>query len=327
MSENVETMAYANEVPWHGLGHKVTNALTPEEMCAAAQIDWTVSKRPAFYKNAAGEFLPTPNEFALVRDSDDKFLSAVGSSWKPNQNIDAISVFKKFVTAGKMKMETAGSLVDGKYVWALAKLGIDYTVGKDDEVTGYLLMSNPHVLGKSILYKTTAVRVVCWNTFSLALGANLKGNGAAFRVPHSQKFNVEAAEVAVALATNTMEELKLASNLLAKKKAKPDRVEQYWGELLQYDPKKAKKKTVKGEPTDENKEPDMLKQFRLALESGPGADLGTARGTWWGAFNSVTRVLDFEIGNKRDTALKAAWFGGKAALKVEAFQKALEYAK
>ena len=334
MTDAVETMAWANTPPWHSLGTKVSNNLSPEQMCEAAGINWTVSKRPVFYKNAAGEYLPAEREFILARDSDDQFLSAVGTHWKPNQNIDAFGVFKKFVTAGKMKMETAGSLMNGKYVWGLAKLEANFAVGKSDEVKGYMLMSNPHVHGKSIIYKTTAVRVVCWNTLTMALGANLRGaafgakeDEGTFRVPHSQKFNSEAAEIAIGLATGLMDELKDASNLLAKKKAKPDKVEEYFGRLLNFDPAKAAHKKKDGVEIEAIKEPDMLKQFRAMLETGPGADLNTAKGTWWGATQAVTHTIDHRIGNSRDTALRAAWFGRKAGLKVDAFKLALEYAK
>jgi hypothetical protein len=43
-------MAYAGEVPWHGLGKEVPNDLTPEQMLKAAGLDWTVEKIPAFIK-------------------------------------------------------------------------------------------------------------------------------------------------------------------------------------------------------------------------------------------------------------------------------------
>jgi hypothetical protein len=48
MAHQVETMAYANQVPWHGLGNAVDSTMTPQEMLIAAEIDWTVSKRPAY---------------------------------------------------------------------------------------------------------------------------------------------------------------------------------------------------------------------------------------------------------------------------------------
>ena len=44
MAHEVETMAYAGQVPWHGLGKQVDNNMSPDEMLKAAQIDWTVSK-------------------------------------------------------------------------------------------------------------------------------------------------------------------------------------------------------------------------------------------------------------------------------------------
>ena len=44
MAHMVETMAYAGELPWHGLGTKVPADLTPEQMLEAAELDWTVDK-------------------------------------------------------------------------------------------------------------------------------------------------------------------------------------------------------------------------------------------------------------------------------------------
>lgn len=41
MAHEMETMAYAGETPWHGLGVKVESNLTTAEMLKAAQIDWT----------------------------------------------------------------------------------------------------------------------------------------------------------------------------------------------------------------------------------------------------------------------------------------------
>ena len=41
----VETMAYAGELPWHGLGVKVIDDLTPEQMMRKAGVDWEVEKQ------------------------------------------------------------------------------------------------------------------------------------------------------------------------------------------------------------------------------------------------------------------------------------------
>ena len=44
MAHMVETMAYAGEVPWHGLGVPVSNDLTPVQMMEKAGLDWKVQE-------------------------------------------------------------------------------------------------------------------------------------------------------------------------------------------------------------------------------------------------------------------------------------------
>ena len=120
MAHKVETMAYAGQVPWHGLGKQVDSNMSPQEMLEAAQIDWTVSKRPAYtvdrpdcwnIVDPTGEanFLRCPDNHFLVRDSDNKVLSPCGESYVPFQNSEVMNFFKKFTEAGSMTMETAGS--------------------------------------------------------------------------------------------------------------------------------------------------------------------------------------------------------------------------
>ena len=46
MAHMVETMAYAGEVPWHGLGVKVEDGLGVDEMIKEAGLDWKVRKIP-----------------------------------------------------------------------------------------------------------------------------------------------------------------------------------------------------------------------------------------------------------------------------------------
>lgn len=325
MSHKVETMAYANETPWHGLGFKVTDKLTPEQMAKAAGIDWTVSKREVFFKDSKGKMVTADDEFALVRDSDDKKLSMVGSVYRPFQNLDTIDFYKKFVEAGNMSMETMGSLDGGRYIWALAKLGKDFKIGKD-EVRGFLLMSSPHVHGKSALYQFTAIRVVCWNTLSWALGADLKGDKSAFRMPHTAEFTdstKERAENALGLASEQMEQFEEVAVLLSKKKMTTADNDDFFFNVVKFKPEEADKKK-----DGEVKEPRMIPQFRAALEHSPGATMPSAKGTLWGAVNAVTYVIDHNRGRgDQGTALKNAWLGHKATIKRRAFDLALDLVK
>ena len=334
MTAAVKTMAYANEVPWHGLGFKVSNALSPAQMMKAAGLDWKVEKRKMFYHPADGKKqIEVPGKFALVRDKDDKMLSVVGATYKPVQNDIAMDFFKKFVVAGKMQMETAGALYGGQYIWSLARLGKDFTLGKGDEVRGFLLLCQPHILGKAMVIQFTPIRVVCWNTLNFALGSDLKGRPGAFRMPHSMAFNDSvraSAELALGLATNQMEEFKLAATVLSKRKAKPADVEKYFCDVLKFDPKTvAKEGPRKSKKTkdDKVKEPRMLEKLRLALTHSPGSQLPSAAGTWWGALNAVTFVVDHELGRDQSAALRTSWMGGKAVLKRRAVDLAIKEAR
>src|SRR5712671_4331601 len=173
MSHEVETIAYNRvEVPWHGLGNPTSGDRTPEEMCEDAGILWTVSKRDLRWTDNKGRLGAVPKFQALVRDSDDHVLSVIGKNWKPTQNTEAMDFFSKFVAAGQMKMETAGSLKNGQYIWGLARIDKSFYVdqNKTDEVMSYLLMMSPHLFGCSMVFQYTGTRVVCWNTLNMALG-------------------------------------------------------------------------------------------------------------------------------------------------------------
>ncbi|NBQ98794.1 MAG: DUF932 domain-containing protein, partial [Microbacteriaceae bacterium] len=132
MAHMVETMAYAGNVPWHGLGKKVPHDLSPEQMLEAAQLDWTVQKVPAF-ANVEDQNVNI-GWSALVRSSDNRILDVVSNDWNPVQNSEAFQFFHEYCEAGDMEMHTAGSLRDGQIVWALAKVNESFELFKGDRV-------------------------------------------------------------------------------------------------------------------------------------------------------------------------------------------------
>ncbi len=326
MTDAVETMAYAETggVPWHGLGNPVSNRMSPAQMQIKAGCDWTVSKEPLFCKvDGPGAYTEIKDRYGLVRNSDNSVLSIVGGKYKPVQNDEVFDFFKKYCNAGHMQMETAGALWGGRYVWALARIGKDFSIGREDEVRGYLLLASPHVCGKALMALFTPIRVVCWNTLTAALGSARY----AFRMSHSVYFNDDAkksAELALGIATEQMTEFKQSAILLSKKKISEVQAKNYFCEVLEFNPKEATKKKKKGE---EVKPPRLLPKFQEALNLAPGQQLPGAEGTLWGALNAVTYVVDHQMGMKdRGTALKTAWFGHTAELKRRALKVAIDRA-
>jgi len=335
MAHEVETMAYAGEVPWHGLGVPVRDDMTPEEMLKAAQLDWTVSKRPAYtidgpsWNDNVG-ILNAEGHHFIVRDTDNKVFSACGDDYVPFQNADTFKFFKKFVSAGQMKMETAGSLKEGQDIWGLAKLEMSFELPGGDKVEGYLLINSPHVAGKALTIMFTPVRVVCANTMSLALNTE----GKRFRVLHLQAFDqdiMDAAEEALGISEVKMKEFQEQTEFLASKPAKPVIVQNYVAELFQ-----PSLLIERGKMGGNNEIPlvdeftNTAEQVHEAIALSPGAGLKSAKDTWWGALNGVTYVLDHR---KRETertpggALYSGWLGQNAGVKRKALELATEYAK
>src|SRR4029077_11345802 len=152
---------------------------------------------------------------------------------------------------------------------------------------GYVLLCSPHILGHALVTQMTPIRVVCWNTLQMALGVGLKGKGdKAFSMPHSMHFDdktKERAREALGLATAQMDEFKEAATLLAQRKAEPEMVKEFFCNVMKLD-------------EAEEAEPRILQKFQAALEAPDhGALLPSALGTWWGALNAVTRVVDHEL--------------------------------
>ena len=342
MSHQVETMAWTGEKPWHGLGVKVDPNLTPLEMQEAASLNWTVSKRPSYTLDAPEwhdnvQLIQAENTFHIVRDSDNRILSHCGRDYMPIQNSDIFEFFKRFTDAGHMTMETAGSLKDGGEIWGLAKISEDFELAGDDQIKGYLLINQPHIVGRSMTIKLTPIRVVCNNTLTFALQ---HGGTASFRMPHVKEFGndvMQAAEEALGLSSERMAEFRTAATLLSKKKAKHSDVLEYVGEIYQpvmldeYRQERELRKQGKAigiqEPLIEkfNKFPTLVVD---ALEQSPGAQLKSATGTWWGALNAVTYVEDhLRESQVKGNALHSAWFGAAANRKSKALDLAVKYAK
>jgi phage/plasmid-like protein (TIGR03299 family) len=342
MAHQVETMAWAGEKPWHGLGVEVDSNLTPLQMQEAAQLNWTVSKRPSYTLDAPEwsddvGIIQAENTFHIVRDSDNEILSHCGRDYIPIQNQQVFEFFKRFTEAGAMDMETAGSLKGGKEIWGLAKISEDFELIGGDEIKGYLLINQPHIVGKSMTIKLTPIRVVCNNTLTFALGQ--KGT-ASFRMPHVRAFNedvMESAREALGLSNEVMSLFKNQAKFLAQKKAKHSDILEFISEVYQpailQEFRNEMKLKEEGKLVGDivpmkdrlNKYPSLVVE---ALERQPGAELKSSKGTWWGALNAVTYVEDhLRESTEKGNNLHSAWFGAGANRKARALELATKYAE
>lgn len=308
MAHEVETMAFAGEVPWHGLGVKVIDDLTPDQMLEKAGLNWSVEKIPT-YIDFNNQKIPTTDS-ALVRSTDGEILSVVSGDWNPVQNHEAFEFFNDFVMAGDMKMHTAGSLRKGKNVWALAKVNDDFEILNGDKVEPYLLFSNPHEYGKCIDIRFTAIRVVCNNTLTMALGTS---SDMVVRLNHRRAFDADMVKKTLGVAHTKMSTYKEAAEFLSTKRYTADTLQSYLGELF---PSLSKEnKDVLSRPAE---------QVLSVVDTQPGAEF--APGSWWNAFNAVTFTTDHLLGHSNDSRLQSAWYGQNRQRKIAALNKAIDYA-
>ena len=307
MAHQVETMAYAGEVPWHGLGKQVLPDLSPEQMLYEAGLDWSVEKVPAFAE-VNGEKVAV-GKSALVRSSDSKVLDVVGDDWNPVQNAEAFGFFADFVSEGNMEMHTAGSLKGGQMVWALAKVKDEsFELFGDDRVDSYLLFSNPHMYGKSIDVRFTPIRVVCNNTLTLSLGTSSKNS---VKVSHRTQFDAEQVKETMGIASSKLNQYKEMSQFIASKRFTEDSKIEYLEKLFPVLGEAKRKQRSKG-----------AQGVLDILDTQPGAEYG--EGTFWQLFNGVTYYVDHEMGRNADNRMSAAWFGSGVKKKQDALALAVE---
>ena len=309
---NVETMAYAGQVPWHGLGTRVADDLSVPDMLYQAGIDWTVRKQPLFYEvpewdgRLINKRYPA-NKDALVRESDNSLLSVVGPRWNPCQNDEAFQIFED---AG-LQIHTAGSLRDGQIVWGLAKMKEQFVLFNEDVTEQYLLLVNPHQYGKTIHVRNTPVRVVCNNTLSLSLSQNAEVTA---NQHHGAPFDVEKMRQAIGISTLQLERYAEMARFMGSRRYNDQSVQDYFDRVFPNMSAKLGK--------EHSRNATLAMEV---LETQPGARYG--EGTWWQAFNTVTYMADHLQGKSQSKRLDSAWFGQNATRKVKALDLAVKYAE
>lgn len=225
MSAEVETMMFTGrERPWYGLGTMVEEAPDSREALVAAGLDWDVVQRPIFTQDG----VRVKGYFANVRYQDDKILGVVTNRYKVVQNREAFAFTDELLGEG-VRYETAGSLMEGKKVWILAKLPSRYIM-QGEQIMPYLVFSNTHDGSGAIKIAMTPIRVVCNNTLNLALDTARR----CWSVNHTGDIalKMEEAKETLFMAEDYMSQLGKEFDSLMKKRLSDAAVEEYISLLL-----------------------------------------------------------------------------------------------
>ena len=307
-------MAYCGAVPWHGLGTKVSPDLTPTEFMKAAGLDWEVKKKPLFIDGVDGPE-QVEGKSMLVREDSGKHLDVVGNDWNPVQNSQAFDFFDDVVDSGNMHVSTAGALLGGRRVWAMAEINDQFELFGGDIVKGNLLFCNPHTYGETITVQFSPVRVVCNNTLQMALHGKSQKK---VSWSHRLVWDKELVQDMLGISHVRMGEYKEMAEFLGSRRVPEDQHAPFFASCF---PTKVRKEA------DETKVElggrNAKRAFEL-LEEQPGAEF--AEGSYWQAFNAATYFIDHVMGKSHDSRMNNAYFGYGVGYKKRAMEQALDHA-
>lgn len=310
-------MFSVKETPWHRLGKIIAEAPTTKEGIKMAGLDWTVSQRPIFMATAAGEAQFLTNYRAITRDFDERVYNIMSDQYTPLQNSEAFEFFDPFIESGLATLETAGSLKMGANVWCLARLNkAPIEVGGGDEVYKYLLLSNAHDGTMAVRVGFTPIRVVCANTLAMTFGEESK----MLRIFHgrSVKENLDKVQDVVNAANARFEATAEQYRFLASRSVSKKDLQKFVKIVF---------KQI--ETTDEQQRKSaanerIMQDITRLFETGRGANLKSANGTYWGLYNAASEYFNYERGDQEDIRLKSLWFGSSAKMNEHALDTAMK---
>ena len=315
-------MAWTGDTPWHGLGTKVDGLMTTHEALHKAGLNWTVEKRPLTYMHN-DELRVVPETYAVVREDGVPLTrngKAVGRVFTCLQNVDSLSFLDELLQSHEAAIEVAGALGYGEQVWVLARLPDVFTVGNGDEMHAYVLISNSHDGTGSVKFLLTPIRVVCWNTLTLALGMKTTR----YNMRHTSKMSerIDEARMALGLVREGMGLwTEMASGLI--------NVEMSVGEMNDYFIDTLNLSYKKNEPDVlTTRSTNILKSVHQVLVR-PTNMVGNMEGTAWAAYNAVTEYIDHEATSLRNgeqslKRMQSALFGTLSKTKQNAWNNAME---
>jgi len=330
MSNSQANVAYVGATPWHGLGQKLTPGAGLEIWAQQAGLSHEVLRSPVQWRDESGLTGNMPERHVLYRSDNRKALSVVGKDYQIVQPATILDFFGKLAEVGGFELEVAGSLSDGKRIWGLARVNDGAPVIGHDVVRPYLLLATSYDASMATTAKFTAIRVVCNNTITMAVGrfdgqsysgkseddTENQAVNTMIRIPHCNKFDPEQARQALGIAGNAWEKWLIQTRLLAERTMEPDEAAKFLNSLLLPEqPKPADGRAPK--PIEETK------AYRRIMSLFDGGLIGAGlagNDSRWTMLNAVTEFVDHEQGNTPSTRMNAAWFGTGDAIKSRAYR-------
>lgn len=283
-----DAMFSVREVPWHGQGYVPKKA--PKTIAQAlqwAKLDWDVIQAPVIVK-VDGKTHKVPDYYCNIRSDTMEPLGIVTGRYTPVQNVEAFEFIDNLI-GSSMHFETAGSLMNGRRVWVMAKLP-DYVEVGGDPIGQYVFISNSHDGKSSVLASLTPIRIVCQNTLSWAV-AQAKGKNAqrTYTIRHLGNMSEKIAEArnVLDITINYYEQFKSVGDKLAGVKFSDSKADKVLTQLFPVE-------QGMGDRAAANKKEarDVVMSLFKGTSYNPQT-VGNAPGTGWCLANAIGEYADW----------------------------------
>jgi len=315
------TLAFTGQRPWHKLGVQFEEEFTSAEAIAAARLDYPVLKEQLYrLRPELGRGVVEPTEaFATINGHTQDVLGVVGDGYEVLQNQEAFDFFDVLLKESGGKLQTAGAIGKGEKVWMLAKLPEVFYPLVGDGVEQFLLGTTSHDGTMKTEVRMTSVRVVCENTFNLAM----KGSTGVIAIRHTSNMR-QKLEMAAMVLLRYKEHFDIVGDRfskLASVRVDDIWIDEYLERMVGYplNVPDGRARTMM-----ENK----IKLIEGRLAFGKGVDLPGVTGTAWWALNAMVEFADYDMKAKGQAAdetrrTNSILFGSASDFKQRAFDEAM----
>ncbi len=224
MAHLLDSMFSVREMPWHGLGTILDEYPgTWAEAQKLAGLDWEPVEQPV-YRKVGDQFVEVTGQRLLTRsDRPEVELAVKADSFVvyPNAELGPLVEAVLNQAGGRYEYETAGSLDEGRKVWALIRAAEPFKVPGDPrgDVLPYVAVQNAHDGSGALRVQRLRTRIVCANT-SHAADLEAKRHGVEFVFKHTKNMSsrVEfAKQVLAGMAADQVAAAEWAAELISMK--------------------------------------------------------------------------------------------------------------
>lgn len=278
--------------PWRNIKDSVKledNVSTKEMLDLAGLSNWNVRTIP-FSELISPSYISPENMFVTVRDTadgDKQILGSVKGRYHPMQNEDAFYWGDNILDGGG-SWDTAGTFNNSSKVFGCLKIDTNSisvdSAGVNDKLGTWLMVSNSHDGSLPLQASIIHMRIICQNTFNLALKTANNNMNSTFKIRHTATAEARAtvAREALNITFKNAEEFGLLANRLHSMPATINDYDRVFNWLY---PK----------PDDENKigmtrwqnKRELIHELRNAPTN------AAINNTAWGVLNTFTERIDW----------------------------------